>query len=149
MLLKFLMAWLLVTITVVMHAAGFTALLRALFRSHALTSFGFWSSTWLVINLTGWLILVHLAEISIWGLFYYWQGCLPDAESAFYFPGATYTTVGYGDLVLAQPWRIVAPIEALTGILMCGVSTSAFFAVVIRRIDNWVNARSSSQPEPP
>jgi len=149
MLLKILMAWLLVTITVVMHAAGFTALLRALFRSHALASFGFWSSTWLVINLTGWLILVHLAEIAMWGLFYFWQGCLPDAESAFYFSGVTYTTLGYGDLVLARPWRIFAPIEALTGILMCGVSTSAFFAVVIRRIDNWVNAKSSSEPKPP
>ncbi len=105
MLLEILMAWLLVTITVVMHAAGFSALLRALFRSHALASFGFWSSTWLVINLTGWLILVHLAEIAIWALFYLWQGCLPDAESAFYYSGITYTTVGYGDLVLARPWQ--------------------------------------------
>ena len=147
MLLKILMAWLLVTITVVMHAAGFSALLRALFRSHALASFGFWSSTWLVINVTGWLLLVHVAEIAIWGLFYFWQGCLPDAESAFYFSGVTYTTVGYGDLVLARPWRMFAPIEALTGILMCGVSTSGFFAVVIRRIDNWMSAKSSSEPK--
>jgi hypothetical protein len=149
MLLKILMACLLVSITVVMHAAGFAALLRALFRSHALASFGFWSTTWLMINLTGWLILVHLAEIAIWGLFYFWQGCLPDAESAFYFAGVTYTTVGYGDLVLTRPWRMFAPIEALTGILMCGVSASAFFAVVIRRIDNWLNAKSSSEPKPP
>ena len=149
MLLKILMACLLVAITVVMHAAGFAALLRVLFRSHALASFGFWSSTWLMINLTGWLILVHLAEIAIWGLFYFWQGCLPDAESAFYFAGVTYTTIGYGDLVLTRPWRMFAPIEALTGILMCGVSTSAFFAVLIRRIDNWVNAKSSSEPKPP
>jgi hypothetical protein len=148
MLLKILMACSLVAITVVMHAAGFAALLRPLFRSHALESFGFWSTTWLMINLTGWLILVHLAEIAIWGLFYFWQGCLPDAESAFYFAGVTYTTVGYGDLVLTRPWRMFAPVEALTGILMCGVSTSAFFAVVIRRIDNWVKAKSSSEPKP-
>jgi hypothetical protein len=140
MLLKILMACLLVAIA---------AVLKVLFRSHALASFGFWSSTWLMINLTGWLILVHLAEIAIWGLFYFWQGCLPDAESAFYFAGVTYTTIGYGDLVLTRPWRMFAPIEALTGILMCGVSTSAFFAVLIRRIDNWVNAKSSSEPKPP
>jgi Ion channel len=149
MVLKILTVWLLVAVTVVMHAAGFTALLRALFKSHALASFGFWSSTWLLINLTGWLILVHLAEIAIWGLFYFWQGCLPDVESALYFSGVTYTTVGYGDLVLARPWRMFAPIEALTGILMCGVSSSAFFAVVIRRIDNWMNAIGSSELKPP
>ena len=63
------------------------------------------------------------------------------------FSGVTYTTVGYGDLVLARPCRMFAPIEALTGILMCGISTSAFFAVVIRLIDNWVNAKS--RPIPP
>jgi hypothetical protein len=42
-----------------------------------------------VIGLTCWLVLIHSAEISIWGLFYLWQGCMPDAESAFYFSGVT------------------------------------------------------------
>ena len=56
----------------------------------------------------------------------------PDAEAAFYFAGVTYTTIGYGDLVLAKPWRMLAPIEGLTGILMCGLSTGVFFAVVGR-----------------
>ena len=64
------------------------------------------------------------------GLFYLWWGCLPDAESAFYFAGVTYTTIGYGELVLVKPWRMLAPIEGLTGILMCGLSTGFFFAVV-------------------
>jgi hypothetical protein len=92
----------------------------------------FWPITWRLILVTWWLILLHLAEISLWGSFYHWQGCLPDAETAFYFSGVTYTTIGYGDLVLAKPWRIVSPIEGLTGILMCGLSASVFFAVVLR-----------------
>ena len=54
----------------------------------------------------------------------------PDAEAAVYFSGVTYTTIGYGDLVLAKPWRLLAPIEGLTGILMCGLSAGIFFAVV-------------------
>ena len=73
-----------------------------------------------------------MAEISIWAFFYLWQECLPDAETAFYFSGVTYTTIGYGDLVLAKPWRMLAPVEGLTGILMCGLSASVFFAVVLR-----------------
>ena len=52
------------------------------------------------------LTLLHLAEIAVWALFYWWQKCLPDAESSFYFSGVTYTTVGYGDLVL--PTRVAA-----------------------------------------
>jgi hypothetical protein len=30
-----------------------------------------------------------MAEITVWRLFYFWQGCMPDAESAFYFAGVT------------------------------------------------------------
>jgi len=41
----------------------------------------------------------------------------------------TYTTTGYGDLVLPPEWRLVGAIEALTGILMCGWSTAFFLTV--------------------
>ena len=130
MLSIILIASALVAVTVAVHAAGLAVLLRALMKSHAQPPTRFWPVTGLLIGLTWWLILMHLAEISVWGLFYFWQGCLPDAESAFYFAGVTYTTVGYGDLVLPKPWRLLGPIEGLTGILMCGLSAGLFFAVV-------------------
>ena len=92
-----------------------------------------------------WLILLHLAEISIWGLFYLWRGCLPNAEAAFYFSGVTYTTLGYGDVVLAKPWRLLAPIEGLMGVLMCGLSTGYFF-VVVSRIHQWKPLKAADGP---
>ena len=144
--IKILIVCLPVVVTVAIHVVGIAVLLRAMRRSHALDLSGFRSVTLLVIALTCWLILVHLVEIAVWGLFYYWHGCLPDAESAIYFSGVTYTTVGYGDLVLAKPWRIFAPLEALTGILMCGLSTGLFFALVSRWHDNWVRVKPSSEP---
>jgi hypothetical protein len=90
-------------------------------------------------------LLIHLLEISVWGLFYLWQGCLPDAESALYFSAATYTSVGYGDLVLPKPWRMFGPLETLTGILMTGLSTGLFFALVYRWISTWVQKRTASE----
>jgi len=54
---------------------------------------------------------------------------MPDLTSAFYFSAVTYTTTGYGDLVLQEEWRLVGGVEALTGILMCGLSRGLFFAV--------------------
>ena len=42
----------------------------------------------------------------------------------------TYTTTGYGDLVLPEGWCLVGGIEALTGILMFGWSTGFFFTIV-------------------
>ena len=55
-----------------------------------------------MLRMIWWLVLLHLAEISIGGCFHLWRGCLPSAEAAFYFSGATYTTLGYGDVVLSQ-----------------------------------------------
>jgi hypothetical protein len=60
--------------------------------------------------------------------------------------GVTYTTLGYGDHLLPKPWRMLAPLEALTGILMCGLSIGLFFAVVSRFISKWVQARVASEP---
>ena len=75
---------------------------------------------------------MHLLEIVAWGFLYVWTGAIPDVQSALYFSAVTYTTTGYGDIVLPQEWRLVGGIEALTGILMCGWSTGFFFAVVHR-----------------
>lgn len=130
MIAKLLVAWCLLALTVTIHAAGLAAVLGYVLRRPPAPRAGFWPMTWIVIRVAAWLILLHLAEIAVWALFYWWQGCMPDAESAFYFSGVTYTTVGYGDLVLPLEWRLLGPVEALTGILMCGLSTGLFFAVV-------------------
>ncbi len=136
--MKILFAVGLVVVTVIIHAVAFHTLLGAMMRSHAFTMSGFGPVVGLVVALTCWLILIHLAEISVWGLFYFWQGCLPDADSAWYFSGVTYTGSGYGDLVLSREWRKFAPVETTTGLLMCGLSTGLFFAIVQRWITNWM-----------
>ena len=125
-------AALLVAVTVIVHAAGFSLVLRSLIKSRAAPPTRAWPIAWLLIRVTWLLILIHVAEITVWALFYLWGGCLPDAESAFYFSGVTYATIGYGDLVLPKPWRMLGPVEGLTGILMCGLSAGLFFAVVSR-----------------
>ena len=132
MLHTILIAGALVAITVAIHAVGLGIVLSRWARLHPLCPTRFWPITWLLIRLAWFLILIHLVEISVWGLYYLWQECLPDAESAFYFAGVTYTTIGYGDLVLKVPWRMLGPVEGLTGILMCGLSAGIFFAVVAK-----------------
>ena len=130
MIAKLLTAWCLLALTVTIHAVGLSALLPR--TASALSDTRFWPVTRLLIRLAWWLVLLHLAEIAVWALFYWWQKCLPDAESSFYFSAVTYSTIGYGDLVLPKEWRLIGSVEGLTGILMCGLSTGFFFAVVTR-----------------
>jgi Ion channel len=127
---RLLAALCLLALTVTIHAAGLVAVLRRFPGSSLPLDTRFWPVTWLLVRVAWVLILLHLVEIVVWALFYRWQQCLPDLESSFYFSGVTYTTVGYGDLVLPKEWRLLGPVEGLTGILMCGLSTGFFFAIV-------------------
>ena len=80
------------------------------------------------------MIVLHSLVILLWAGFYRLR-CFPSWELAFYFSGSTYATVGYGDVILPSKWRLLAPLESLTGVLMCGVSVSILFAVVTRLVD--------------
>jgi len=125
---------------------GIGALVRRLLRSHHLpTSLSLIMR--LLLEIVGWLVLLHLTEISIWALFYLWRGCLPNTETAFYFSGVTYTTMGYGDVVLAKPWRLLAPVEGLMGVLMCGLSTGYFFVVGNFIYQRMQKSTAASAPE--
>jgi Ion channel len=133
MFAKLSIAAALVAITVIIHAAGLGVLLSQVLRSRQLPETRFWPITWVLIRIAWWLILVHIVEIAVWALFFWWEGCLPDAESSFYFSGVTYATLGYGDLLLPKEWRMFGPLEALTGSLMVGLSIAFFFAVLSRK----------------
>ena len=140
MVLRLLAAWVFVAFCVIVHAIGITVAVRWLAR-HAATAMPFWRETWLFVRLAGWIILLHLVEVGAWALLYAWRGAMPSLQAAAYFSGVTYTTTGYGDLVLPEAWRLVGAIEALTGILMCGWSTGFFFLIVSRRFT--ADARSA------
>lgn len=122
----------LLAITVAIHAVGLVAMLRGVLRSPALADPRLLPSTWLLIRVVWSLMALHAVEVVVWAGFYWWRGVLPDPESALYFSGVTYAAIGYGDLVLPPPWRLLAPMEGLVGILMCGLSAGFFFALVTR-----------------
>ena len=132
MVLRLLAAWILVGFCVMVHAIGVTLAVRWLARQGA-QQLSFWRETRLFVRLAAWIILLHLAEVSAWAAFYAMRGAMPGLQAAAYFSAVTYTTTGYGDLVLPPNWRLVGAIEALTGILMCGWSTGFFVAIVSRR----------------
>jgi hypothetical protein len=143
MIAKLLIACALVAATVTIHASGLGAGLSYALRSIERLEARFWQITWLLIRVAWWLIVLHLLEIAVWALFFWWQNCLPDAGSAFYFSGVTYATIGYGDLLLPKEWQLFGPLEGLTGILMCGLSTAFFFAVMSKMLRARTETRQS------
>src|SRR5436305_12815247 len=76
--------------------------------------------------------LLHLIQVGLWAVVFLHAQELPNLEAALYFSLATYTTIGFGDVVVGPGWRVLAGIEGLTGILLVGWSTAFVFAVVNR-----------------
>jgi hypothetical protein len=133
MFLKLAIGFLLLAVTVLIHGFGLALMMWRVPMPKTLCSSRIVPRAWLLIRVAAWVVTIHWIEIAVWACFYSWQQCLPDFESSLYFSLTTYTTVGYGDIVLRDGWRILAGVEALTGILMCGWST-AFFLTTASRI---------------
>jgi hypothetical protein len=92
------------------------------------------------------LIALHLTETGIWAAFYFWRGLFPDFETSLYFSLGSYTTIGYGDVVLPQRWRMLGGIEGLSGVLLCGLSAAFVFALVNSAFQFRVQQRAAKQP---
>ena len=96
-----------------------------------------WLKTVLVSGLTAWQFLAVVTEVLIWAYLYIHIPSiteLPDLETAFYFSMATFTTVGYGDVVIKENWRMLASLQAANGMIIFGWTTALIF-YYIQRID--------------
>jgi len=90
-----------------------------------------WHAAVLMVRFAAAMIVLHILETLVWACFYRWK-CFSVWEASFYFSAASYSTVGYGDVLLPQTWRTLGPVEGLTGMLMCGMSVSGLFAILTR-----------------
>jgi hypothetical protein len=129
---KLLIAWALMSACVMLHAVGTVLIMRGLIVPRLSSVRGNLFITWLVTVFVTCFATLHFIEIALWAFFYYGAVGIPDMETALYFSAVTYTTVGYGDIVLPSGWRLVAGAEALTGILMVGWTSALIFFVLIR-----------------
>jgi voltage-gated potassium channel Kch len=73
------------------------------------------------------ILLLHVADTVIWAVFYYIRELFPTFETSLYFSLTSYTTIGFGDVVLPERWRLLGAIEGISGVLLCGLSTAMLF----------------------
>ncbi|MDX2481978.1 MAG: ion channel [Desulfuromusa sp.] len=78
------------------------------------------------------MFIVALLEILVWAALYMGLGAIEGLEPALYFSTVTFTTLGYGDIVLDESWRLLAAFEAANGIIMFGWTTAIVVAAVHR-----------------
>lgn len=128
-------AVLLLVVTLWLQCVGVAALIEWLkgVLTRNTHDFGPLHSAALVVKSSVAVIVLHGLVILLWASWYRLR-CFPSWELAFYFSASTYSTAGSGDVILPTNWRLLGPLESMTGVLMCGISVAVLFAIVTRSI---------------
>jgi len=135
MLLQVLLGCVIMVATTMIHAGGMAIALRwlALAHTRGLGRASFWGRSLVIAAVVLILFVAILIEAGLWATVFVALGALSHFEEALYFSTVTYTTLGYGDVVLDDRWRLLASFEAANGIIMFSWTTALIF-VAIRRI---------------
>ena len=124
-----------VLVTVALHAVGLALLLRAIKREdttekmHHVSALSLRALAFTMLVL-GALFLLHGIEIWLFALVYVVIGALPDMSAALYYSTISYSTVGYDDAQMPEPWRLLGAIESINGVILLGWSTAFLFEMV-------------------
>ena len=97
----------------------------------------------LIVSLFGGILLLHVVQTSLWAVFYYTLDLFSDFETSLYFSMVSFTTIGYGDVLLPRSWRLLGVIEGFSGVLLCGISTAFIFAVINAVFQSRIRQRSN------
>lgn len=133
---KLLLGAMMIGLTVVLHALVCDYVLHFL-DNHARKLAVRYRKNWQILCLILSVFLIGsalMADMWMWTfLFYYLEPLLfKDLESALYFAAITFTTVGYGDVVLPPEWRILSGTAAINGMLLFGWSSAFIFEIMVK-----------------
>ena len=88
------------------------------------------------------LTIGNLAQVGAWALLFQALDEFASFEAAFYHSAVNFATLGYGDIVMSDDYRLLGPIEAINGVLMIGVSTAALMTAFQDALKKTVKARN-------
>lgn len=76
------------------------------------------------------VMLGNLAQITVWGVLFLFLGEFTSLHEAIYHSGVNFATLGYGDIVMSEKWKLLGPLEAVNGALMIGLSGACMLTVL-------------------
>lgn len=117
-------------ITVVIHAGGMYLVMQKILRQDGLLRQRWQTHIYLVGITILLMFIVSLLEVLVWAVVFFALDTMQNFEEALYFSMVTFTTLGYGDVLLHERWRLLSSFEAANGIIMFGWATAIVIAVV-------------------
>ncbi len=93
---------------------------------------GFAFDTYAISLILLMLFAGHLLQIAIWAMLFMYLGEFSDFLTAFYHSAVNFASLGYGDIVMSERWRLLGALEASNGVLMFGLSAGTLLSVMSR-----------------
>ena len=102
---------------------------------------GVWQFFRLLSSAVVLVLIAHTLCVWLWALLFRLLGVFPTLEEAVYFSMVSFTTVGYGDVVAPQGWRILSGFISVNGILAFGIFTAVLIEIIRGLSDRYIPRR--------
>lgn len=134
MIQNLVLATAMVCTTVAFHFSGILVLMGLLRsrgpRFHAEDSI--YGQVTLVVSMVIGVFALHTVEIWLYAFVYTLIDAIEHFEAALYFSTVTFASLGYGDIVLSEKWRLFSAIESANGVILFAWSTAFLLSVMNR-----------------
>jgi hypothetical protein len=88
-----------------------------------------------MIPIVSLLMATHTVEVMVWALAYLLVDAAPENAQLVYFAFVNFATLGYGDIVPVDRWKLLGPITAMNGALLFGWSAAVIFEVLRKTME--------------
>lgn len=101
------------------------------------------------------LLLGHILQFGTWAALFMLLGEFESFPTAFYHSTVNFTSLGYGDIVMSERWRLLGALEAANGVLMFGLTAGLVLSVMntlFRRdttLDEYLKSRQDDPSSAP
>lgn len=92
------------------------------------------------------MMLGTLVQLVVWGVLFLWLGEFDELYEAIYHSAVNFASLGYGDIVMSRPWKMLGALEAINGVLMLGMSAAALMAILQQLIHSEYERVKSEMP---
>ncbi len=135
MLIDLLLGCITVFISMGIQITFVVSMLRYVIRiiireDHKTASFGF--DTYVISIVLVMLFAGHMVQAAIWAMLFMYVGEFADFMTAFYHSTVNFASLGYGDIVMSEEWRLLGALEASNGVLMFGLSAGTMLSVMTK-----------------
>ncbi|MCP4764818.1 MAG: two pore domain potassium channel family protein [Gammaproteobacteria bacterium] len=91
------------------------------------------------------LVVGNFLQIALWAGLFMYLGEFADFNTAAYYSAVNFSTLGYGDIVMSEQYRVLGPMQAVNGVLMIGVSTAVVMAALQNALKMTLAARQREE----